>query len=112
MALFIGIVIILIVLFMIFAMALAEWMDKDPGEFFRKWFKPRTLPATSGSEGQGGDKKIPVSASAKPLAPSAKEERPKPKPVAVKKTSKKAVTKSASRTKGVAKTKRKKRTTT
>lgn len=32
MALFIGIFIIFIVLFMVFAMAMAEWGDKDPGE--------------------------------------------------------------------------------
>ncbi len=111
MALVIGIVIILIVLFMIFAMAMAEWMDKDPGEFFRGWFKTKKSAKDSGTE-------VIPDAAEKVLAPpppAVKPRRPRTKSAAApatKKATKKAVRKSAPSAKTSAKTKSKKRTTT
>ena len=47
MGLAIGFLIIFLILFIVFTMALAEWADKDPGEFFASIFAKRST-ATSG----------------------------------------------------------------
>jgi hypothetical protein len=41
MAIFIGFSVVLLVLIMIFAMALAEWADKDLGDLLSGWLKKR-----------------------------------------------------------------------
>ena len=43
MAIFIGIFVVALVLFMVFAMALAEWADLDPGQLWARLFRSRSL---------------------------------------------------------------------
>lgn len=109
MAVFIGILIILMIIFMIFAMALAEWGNQDPGEFFQGWFKKKS-PSRQVKETETtehvltGDKALvsePVSAARTSVAKQTRS---------VKK--KKTVTKPDKKTKKVIKKKSKKRTTT
>lgn len=47
MAIFIGVFIVALVLFMVFAMALAEWADKDPSDLFAAWFGRREAGAAA-----------------------------------------------------------------
>lgn len=51
MGLLLGIFALLLVCFMVFAMALAEWADQDPLEFFQGWWRKRhTAMATLGKK--------------------------------------------------------------
>jgi hypothetical protein len=42
MTIFIGVFIVALVLFMVFAMAMAEWADKDAGDLIAAWFRRKT----------------------------------------------------------------------
>jgi len=95
---------------MVFAMALAEWADKDPGELFKGIIKKRSRPPSMMNEKSNHQvvikavEQIPTDLSSVTKSTKAKVSKPK----VVKTTNKKTVKK----VKAVTKTKSKKRKTT
>ncbi len=69
MAIFLGVFAVLLVLFMVFAMALAEWADMDPGEWFarlRRGRSPAAVPAAASALHRTGTGPAPAPGAAKP----------------------------------------------
>ncbi|MCK5243521.1 hypothetical protein KAR34_13820 [bacterium] len=96
MGLIFGILAVVLVLFLIFAMALAEWADKDIGELFAAWRKKTglaTQPVYKADPVMAVGAEIPAKAKSQPKPGGTKVVKPKPAKAkkSVKKTVKKTV---------------------
>ncbi len=60
MGLIIGFLSVLLVLFLIFAMAVAEWTDRDVVELMASWVGIRSKPAVAAAEGAAPAAGLPV----------------------------------------------------
>ncbi|MCD4814515.1 hypothetical protein K8S19_12595 [bacterium] len=98
MGLIIGILAVLLVLFLIFTMAIAEWADKDIGEVFRSLFNKKKVPAKTHTSAKGTQSEIVLPADLAEEKSAAITVRPVKR--AVKKKAKPAVKKTAKKSSG------------